>query len=229
MKRLLIDNDAVLKLARYGLLTITLDVLGLSPSHVYVLSTAKYALLPSAKRLHRCKDERTAKSLEDFFSVASVLSSDSADYAIVDLLSEQEGIDAGEAIMFAVAAQDQDAFVLTGDKRALAALRSADAAGAVSDALSGRVLILETVFAALIQHDFTAVQECVRAQPTVDKALSNAFGVVAPASFQSVQDAMNSYITHLKKLTDPLLHDECLISNEDGIRRLNTRNEPNGL
>jgi hypothetical protein len=208
VKRLLIDNDAVLKLARYGLLTITLDAFGLSPNFVYVLPTAKYSLLPSTRRLHRCKDERTANSLEEFFSVANVLASDSADYTLVDLLSEQEGIDAGEAIMFAIAAQDQNAFVLTGDKRALAALRSADAASAISDALTERMLTLEIVFASLIQYDFTVVQEYVRTQPTVDKALSNAFGVVAPASFQSVQDALNSYIAHLKNVTDPLLRGE---------------------
>jgi hypothetical protein len=50
---ILIDNDALLKLARYGLLDEAVALFECTPTDVRVLATAKYRLLPAKNRCLR--------------------------------------------------------------------------------------------------------------------------------------------------------------------------------
>jgi hypothetical protein len=63
---ILIDNDALLKLARYGLLDEALALFECTATDVRVLAAAKYRLLPAKNRLRFCKDEESAARLEAF-------------------------------------------------------------------------------------------------------------------------------------------------------------------
>ena len=202
----LIDNDALLKLARYGLLEQALQSLGVGYSDVRVLATAKYVLLPAGNRLRRCKDEGTATRLEEFLSKVGQVDVAQADSNAIDTLAAQPNIDAGEALLFAIAASTPDARLITGDKRALAALSSAEEVTHMCVALTGRVITLEVLFALFIKTDFATTQTSVRANADVDKALTMAFGVSSPASHQSACEALASYISHLKQAIGDLLH-----------------------
>lgn len=203
---LFIDNDALLKLASYDLLDTALIMFNIQWEDIQVLATAKYALLPAKDRLRRCKTEQCATRLESFLSRVTKLSADDADATTLDALAERPGIDAGEAVMFAVAASKSDSFIITGDKRALEALQIGQSLDGVREALAGRVLSLELLFSFMVEGDFAQVQACVRSQPGVDKALTNIFGVSAPASLESVRAALDSYVAHLRRLTGTLLH-----------------------
>lgn len=203
---LLIDNDALLKLASYDLLDTALVMFDIRSEDIHVLATAKYALLPAKERLRRCKTEECADRMESFLSKATNLSADDADASTLDALVERPGIDAGEAIIVAVAVAKPDAFIITGDKRALDAMQIGQGLDSVRDVLAGRVLSLELLFSFMVEGDFAQVQARVRSQPGVDKALTNAFGVSAPASLESVRVALDSYVAHLRRLTGTLLH-----------------------
>jgi len=203
---LFIDNDALLKLASYDLLDTALNMFNIQWEDIQVLATAKYALLPAKDRLRRCKTEQCATRLESFLSRVTKLSADDADATTLDALAERPGIDAGEAVMFAVAASKSDSFIITGDKRALEALQIGQSLDGVREALAGRVLSLELLFSFMVEGDFAQVQACVISQPGVDKALTNIFGVSAPASLESVRAALDSYVAHLRRLTGTLLH-----------------------
>ena len=137
---LFIDNDALLKLASYDLLDTALNMFNIQWEDIQVLATAKYALLPAKDRLRRCKTEQCATRLESFLSRVTKLSADDADATTLDALAERPGIDAGEAVMFAVAASKSDSFIITGDKRALEALQIGQSLDGVREALAGRVL-----------------------------------------------------------------------------------------
>ncbi len=69
---------------------------------------------------------------------------------------------------------------------------------------------VESALEALIQGfahlDLPAIQHMVRANAGVDKALTNAFGVSAPASKDSVQAGLQSYIEHLRKSLGGLIN-----------------------
>lgn len=203
---LFIDNDALLKLAIYDLIDTALTMFNFQPGDIHVLATAKYALLPAKNRLRHCKTEESAERLEVFLSKATKLNAESVDSEVLDALSAKPCIDPGEALMFAMATSDLDSNIITGDKRALAALHDGSGLESVRNALAGRVLCLELLFLFLVEGDFGRVQASVRSQPNVDKALTNAFGVSAQASLASVRAALNSYVQHLRHLTGELLH-----------------------
>jgi hypothetical protein len=171
-----------------------------------VLQTAKYSLLPAKDRLRRCKTEECAARLGLFLAMATGLTTDGVDSNMLNSLSAKPGIDPGEALILAAAASDSESFVITGDKRALEALKIGEGLDDVRDALAGRVLSLELLFSFLVEGDFAQVQARVRSQPGVDKALANAFGVSAPAGLASVRAALDSYVEHLRRLTGTLLH-----------------------
>lgn len=203
---LFVDNDALLKLASYGLLDTAISMFNIRPEDVYVLATAKYALLPVKDRLRRCKTEECANVLESFLSKSTKLTPYGVDSDTLDALTAKPGIDAGEALMLAVVASDPDSYIITGDKRALEALQFGKGLDNVREALGGRVLSLELLFLFLVEGDFARVQTCVRSQPGVDKALTSAFGFSTPAGMESVRAALNSYVEHLRRLTGALLH-----------------------
>lgn len=201
-----IDNDALLKLASYDLLDTVLTMFDIAPGDIRVLATAKYSLLPAKDRLRRCKMEECADRLGSFLATARKLASDDVDGSMLDSLSAKPGIDPGEAMMLAAAASDSDPFVITGDKRALEALQTGEGLDEVREALAGRVLSLELLFSFLVEGNFDQVQERVRKQPGVDKAIANAFGVSAPAGLDSVRAALDSYVEYLRRSTGTLLH-----------------------
>lgn len=203
---LFIDNDALLKLASYDLLDVAIVMFDIQPGDIQVLATAKYALLPAKERLRRCKTEECAARLESFLSKVTKLSAGDADDGALDALAGRPGIDAGEAMMFAVAASKPDSFLITGDKRALEALHIGQELERVRAVLAGRVLSLELLLSFMVEGDFAQVQARVRSQPGVDKALTNVFGVSAPASLESVRAALDSYVAHLRCITGALLH-----------------------
>lgn len=203
---LFIDNDALLKLANYDLLDTALVMFNIRPEDTYILATAQYVLLPAKDRLRRCKTEQCAARLESFLPRVTKLRADDADAATLDALAERPGIDAGEAVMFAVAALQSDSFIITGDKRAIEALQTGQGQEGVREALAGRILSIELLFSFMVEGDFTQVQARVRSQPGVDMALTHIFGVSAPASLESVRAGLDSYVAHLRRLTGTLLH-----------------------
>ena len=205
-KPILMDNDALLKLALYGLLDEAVSVFGCTASDVCVLATAKYSLLPAKNRLQLCKDEESAARLEAFLRTSSPLNVGAADPELLDLLNIIPNIDTGEALLFAVGSTNRDTLVITGDKRSLVALCSYDSVSNVSEALAGRVLSMEVLFLMLIEHQFALIQERVRAKPDVDKTLNIVFGVTVPGNVESVREGLDSYIRDLFSKTGTLLY-----------------------
>ena len=203
---LLIDNDALLKLTRYGLLDKVVALFDCKIADVRVLATAKYVLLPTKNRLLFCEDEESYSRLESSLKTAKPLDARLADPELLDAISAVQNIDAGEALLLAVGATATGAFVITGDKRSLAALCSHESVAHLANALAGRVVSMEVLFLYLVEDQFIYVQECVRSKPNVDKALNIAFGVTIPATYESAQEALASYINHLRAVTGNLLH-----------------------
>jgi hypothetical protein len=187
---ILIDNDVLLKLARYGLLDEAIALFECTPTDVRVLATAKYRLLPAKNRLRFCKDEESAARLEAFLKTSNPLDAGLADPDLLDVLNAVPNIDAGEALLFAVGANNRDTLVITGDKRSLAALCSHDSVADVSKALAGRVVSMEVLFSMLTEYQFTLIQERVRDKPDVDMTLKIVFGVTVPADFESVKEGL---------------------------------------
>jgi hypothetical protein len=205
-QRILFDNDALIKLIRYGLLDETINLFGSDPIDVSVLATAKFSLLPAKNRLRFCQEEESALKLEQFLRTTTSLDARLAESKLLDALSSIPNIDAGESILFAIGATDLGSLVLTGDKRALIALSSNISVRETFDALENRVVSIEVLLLQLIESQFDYVQTCIRSKQNVDKAISIAFGVTIPADIDSVREGLSSYIQHLRSETGKLLY-----------------------
>jgi hypothetical protein len=203
---ILLDNDALLKLARYGLLDEAIAVFGCTITDVRVLATAKYVLFPAKNRLILCEDEESYSRLADFLSNVKPLDAKLANPELLDTLTTVQNIDTGEALLLAVAASAKNTLIITGDKRSLAALCSDTSLVHISTALAGRVVSMEVLFSDLVKHQFAYIQERVKSKPNVDKALNIAFGVSISANYEAVQGALASYINHLRTVTENLLY-----------------------
>ena len=180
-RRLLVDNDVLLKLARYGLLDALVNIFGIDVSDIQVLATAKYSLLPAKNILLRCKDADSANRLEDFLTRSVPLNPVDLDTNLLDTLSAIPSIDAGEALLLAAGASDPETLVITGDKRAVAALLRLLYFPSF-ERLSGPCGDPEIIFWQLVKRILPILNHAYSAKLDVDKAISNVFGVSAPAT-----------------------------------------------
>jgi len=203
----MLDNDALLKLCQYDLLDQALIVLGVEIHQVRVLNTARYSLLPKNNRLKRCKDETAARRLEAFIAVATTVDTNEPDADALDSLAGLQDIDAGEATLIAATIASPDALLITGDKRAIAALSNYSSLERFASRLDGRIYTLEAIIALLVKSDFSSTQHLVRQQPHVDKAITNIFGVSSANSSASVEEGLRSYIEHTRNNSGTLLAD----------------------
>jgi len=204
---LFVDNDVILKLAQYGILERLPELFSDQGERVQliVLDSAKYKLLPRRSRLELCGTEEVALQVEHFLDSATKLSPSVVDLNTLEIFNAAPGIDAGEALLFAAAAGDDNGRVLTGDKRALSSLLAQDPMQLTSW-LTNKLITLEALIQGFAHLDLPAIQHMVRANAGVDKALTNAFGVSAPASKDSVQAGLQSYIEHLRKSLGGLIN-----------------------
>jgi hypothetical protein len=142
--KLLVDTDAFCKLAICGLLEDAVHLLGASFSEC-----GRLVALPHMLRGGRLRKKYGDEDCELILRVAeSILPISEADVVWLDKLAQIEAIDPGEAQLFAAAAQS-GAMVMTGDKRALMALKNIAEFPA---SLEGRVVALEAVLIALCNH-----------------------------------------------------------------------------
>ena len=196
------DNDVILKLAACNLLDDVWGGLGVSKTDVYVLPTAKHKL--GVSKNPKWAQERfgneTFSRLRDFFLWARDIDVE-IDQADLQSLLEVEGIDSGEAVLFAASASLEASRILTGDKRSLRALASDLSCRPVAARLVGRVICFEQIVKNAIGNlGFAEVLNRVLPGLDCDTALRAAFGSGKEATEVNVVDALDRYIVELRSL-----------------------------
>lgn len=150
----LVDNDALVKLARYGLMSEFDRVLrgrGYVPPPRCV-PLAKHTLCINDPGLNpKYYPSESVKSDVRAFvlkcdSIKPALDCDPAD---IGLLASVDKIDDGEGALFAYAHKTPDSLIITGDKRCILALASSTTCSAILDSLKGRIVHLECVLEAI--------------------------------------------------------------------------------
>ena len=165
---LLIDTDAFCKLGIGGLLPSAADLLGTHLSECGRLPALLYML-----RRGRLRKAYGAEACDALVPLASIMpAARQPSDAWLGKLVPVQAIDPGEAQIFAAAAED-GALVVSGDKRALRALK--DVSG-FPDALAGRIVVLEAILLALCDHlGQEAVRQRVSALGALDKVVQVCF------------------------------------------------------
>ena len=201
----LTDVDVVSKLAHWRLL----DVLPI----IFSCKGADIATLPSL--IHRAKkactkpdkifrDIETALYAFKFLRLMGELPVPDAD--AVSILQRYPKIDAGEAILLAVAIKTEKALFATGDKNAIQSLYSVYQTGQFLN-LKGRLICIEQILQCCLQHHgLVAIQDKIKLAIDYDMAVKSIFGSRCDAPKESVESGLNSYISSLRISSGDLLH-----------------------
>lgn len=201
-----VDNDVLIKLARFQLLShlAFAKVAGEEPP--LVLGAARFV---ARKRIEKqappgVKDAALA-DLMTFLDGIAPDEPSNAELALALRLEDNAQstglqLDAGESQLVAMQVLRGLDRLLTGDKRALGALEDLLDAHQELVALTGAAVCFEQVLASLIEHaGFDECRRRVCADPTADKAASICLGYCGEDGGESAaQAALQSYIQHLR-------------------------------
>jgi hypothetical protein len=202
--RAIVDNDVLLKVACYGIVDAVL--FAYVGGAVGCLAVARFVLTgrldriglrgsPAAAKerlmacLGRC-DQLEPTAIEQQFA------------ADLELTAQRAGLrlDTGESQLCAMAIQRRIPMLLTGDKRAIAAIeRLADGENRLRS-LDGSIHCLEQLIAsALEESGMEVIRRAICTEPGVDKALAICFACSADAAqLESVLEGLDSYIRELR-------------------------------
>lgn len=205
---LLVDVDAICKLAHWQLLELLPTITGIEPNFFSTLESTKFRALKSLDKpdgkVFRCVDAAKAviTALEAFGDIPQ------PDSALLSQFQDVAGIDAGEAVMLARLIEDPTSFFLTGDKRALRAVSVME--DKVRASLAERVIPVECIIKCVL--DVFGIDELrarVCAWKDVDKAISNVMGSRCDMAESIVREGLASYLSELHELCEPSLIRTC--------------------
>lgn len=203
----LTDSDIAHKLACSNLVEPWLRFLAKEGYQSYVLDTLRYRfkLNDDVRSLAKCGDESTRDQLRLLVSSSSNAPAPQ-DGGIVALLAGIPGINSGEAVLFALAAEWATSTLITGDKNSLRALASTAQCAPLRTVLAGRLLCLEQVMARLIKmFGYEVVKSRVLSGNACDAVMRVAFGSGTHSTERSTMDALEYYYANLEKETNGLL------------------------
>ena len=192
--KLLVDTDAFCKLSVIGLLQDALDILG-----VDITECSKLAPLPYMLRKGRLRNAYGGAKCDAMLQIAEGMPTMvQATDSWRDKLISVQAIDTGEAQMFAAGAET-GLLVMTGDKRAIRALKNVDD---FPEALAGHIIVLEAMLIALC--DKIGVDE-VRKRAQVLNLQDNMFQNCFSPGTTDPRVGLLSYYNELKAEVDPLV------------------------
>ena len=202
------DNDIIHKLAACDLLDDALAALSLARTDVYVLPTAKYKFGIAQRNVARAERQYGAEvfaRIRDFLASVREINVPGLPQEL-QLLASVDGVDPGEAVLFAATSQFNQYFLATGDKSSLRALASTPVCRSIAQRLCGHVICFEQIIKRVIQHcGFSYVRGKVIPARAFDTALRVAFWSGHDAIEANVLAVLDSYINELRSLSIDLL------------------------
>jgi len=193
-----IDCDVASKLARWGVLDEVWNTLDLDNHDVYVPASLKFRfqLQDDAKALKKCGSAAAVEQLRRF--VGKVGDPPDAQDELIVVLSSEPGIDSGESVLFASAATQDDAVIITGDKKAIVALGWLCEKEERVRTLRGKILCLEQLVAHLLDFKgLSWLRQAIAVDPSADRTIHICLGSRLDAPLASVREALESYVNSL--------------------------------
>jgi hypothetical protein len=200
-----VDNDVLIKLAAYRLLSDGLAALG-GVGGVGVLGAARYVIPSAIARSDRIADKEGAimawLAVVDLVEALEPSADELAIAALLEKHAARRGLplDTGESQLFAMTIVRQLSLVVTGDKRAIIATESLRPDVDELAALDGHVVCLEQVVERLIEVLGSHVVRSAICQETrADRALSISMSCASvPSSAPFSLDGLHSYIADIR-------------------------------
>jgi hypothetical protein len=205
---LLIDVDAMCKLAHWRLLELLPAITGIAPSACSTLVSTKFRALKSLDKpdgkVFRCVDAAKAvvSAVETFGDLPQ------PDPELLTQFQDIAGIDAGEAVMLARLIEDPSTLFLTGDKRALRAIATMN--DKVRASIAERIVPVECVIKCVLDaFGIDELRARVCTWKDVDKAVAIVMGSRCDQAEASVREGLTCYIGELHALCQPSLIRAC--------------------
>ena len=182
-----LDNDVILKGASYGVLKDLLAAIPHGP-HVHgILGAARFMLPKTLARKRVVRKEAALAELNEALETFDVLEPDHMEQRLAAELqfnAQQASLalDAGEAQLAAMVVTRELRHLLTGDKRAIAALASTPLPGQISrEQLAHKLVCFEQAVWSLLDHqDASNVRAAICAEREVDVQMRICFSCSAP-------------------------------------------------
>lgn len=202
-----VDNDVIYKSICYGL---ALQLFLMIPSEIKDVGFLGSARFVVRGRLRRAPPTRgSAVALADFEALLKQTTTLEPTQEEVLLAAELEltaqrlglNLDGGESQLCIMTARRGFSSIVTGDKRAIAALEVVLATLNKIAELAGKVICLEQLFLRLVAvSDPAPIRAAVCREAGVDRALSVCFGCYSPEmDKESCIEGLQSYIRHLRR------------------------------
>lgn len=209
----LMDNDVLHKVTAYGLFNSMLNTHPVRHEVYGVLGTAKYVV---SKKLKKRPPSRGIDSvLTDFNTAIQNLIELEPTPKEIEAAAQLEyqaqrlglELDTGESILCAVLLSRQLNHILTGDKRAIAAVETLTTAQNISNNIASKLICLEQLFYWLANElDIHVIRTAVCSESTVDRVLTNCFSCYSPeVQDKSCIEGLKSYIVDLRQTAPTVL------------------------
>jgi hypothetical protein len=195
-RRLLIDTDAFVLLSGAGLLDRVLVLLGFDRATAYRLSALPHMIRRGKKFQQVCRPV-TRDCVLEACSVVPEITDRPSDELLQKLIAFPE-IDDGEALLYAMLAEQPTFMLVSGDKRAMKIVGALDNPTGIRDSVAGRVIALETVLHQLVAQDgVEPVAEAFTSFPD-HKTLQVVFSPVNSSDKQRCLASIESYLRELR-------------------------------
>jgi len=198
---ILLDNDVVLKACSYRLHVELLDITTVGGTLPCILEVAQFTLRDLVKRSKKLNDKAAVGAALDIFLGA--IERVEPTEAEVELAADFEQLaqelslelDSGESQLFAILLCRECRALLTGDKRAIAALEKISPPEGY-----GRISCIEQLATSLVSAlDYDVLRKKICSEPSTDKALSICFSCSADtASSENTLAGLSSYINNIR-------------------------------
>jgi hypothetical protein len=200
--KVLVDNDALIKLAHWHLLDRLVTTFDASWEEIGVLASIGFRARKRDAKLFRSNEVADELAM----SLAQAGSLDVQDPEIFSRLQEIVGLDAGEVELIAACVAEPGSILITGDKRALEALAQPDLEN-IAAHLAGRVICVEQLLVMMADGDSpAAIIDSVVPYRDIDRAIACVIGA-SGCTDQNFRDGRASYISDLRSRTGALLQD----------------------
>jgi hypothetical protein len=199
MRKIFIDVDAFSKCAHWEILDELPDLLQFKWDQSSTLESLKCRAnkskkTPDGKLFHTSKAAALASD-----TIAKMQPISIQNTAVLSELVDVHGIDGGEILLFSAVSLQEEAFVLTGDKRALRALAKVPATRNIK-LMHGKFICIEILVHELLKKfGLEWIRSRICPHKDLDKSIANILGSNCDADENSVLDGLHSYIKDLNR------------------------------
>ena len=200
------DTNVIFKLAGFDLLYEALSVLSVAPKDLFILQeTRKMCLGAVRSSMEKEYGRQAIPRVEALIQAAGKISAN-IDPKELEALTYTDGIDAGEAVLFAATRSHSEFLVVTHDNNSLRALAGEPDCQVIFERMRSKVICLEELLLRIIaRYQFEPLRHKLLYAHSYVDALTKTLGRDPQAGQLQVETALRNAVDHLRRDTNYIL------------------------